>query len=202
MQQKIPRTISTIAALLVLLSATVFSSGCASILTASFPPQSEVKKGKVTTGEPDGYDYQVKKEGDRSFQLDKTPMCPELIEEYKVEKKQLRGVWLAWIYMPALGLGYFDWMYADAIANASKQSTKIGEVPTGVRRKCGSTMAAANERVFVQIPSLTEFKALKTNEKGKLDMTAVTQQYRNFISLNLFVPKQDRLQYVSTLYVQ
>ncbi|GEM_PF-1076977 len=202
MKQTGTKTIPRVAALLILLSATVFSTGCASILTASFPPTSEIKKGKVTTGEPDGYSYEIEEVKADTFQLDKAPLCPELIERYKVEQKQLRGVWLAWTYIPALGLGYFDWIYADGIASSSRNVTMIEEVPTGVRRKCGPEKVAANEKVFVQIPGLREFKALNTNDRGELDLAPITEQYRDFISLNLFVTRQDRLQYVSTLYMQ
>ena len=202
MKQTGTKTIPRVAALLVLLSSIVFSTGCASILTATFPPTSKVKEGQVITGEPDGYSYEVEKLKGNTFQLDKTPFCPELIERYKVEQKQLRGVWLAWTYIPALGLGYFDWIYADGIASASRHVTKTEEVPTGVRRKCGPKAVAANEEVFVQVPSLREFKSLQTNGRGKLDLAPITEQYQNFISLNLFVTRQDRLQYVSTLYVQ
>lgn len=189
-------------ALLILWSVIVFSSGCASIFTATFPPVSKVEKGKVTTGEPEGYKYEVQKVQENIFEIHKIPMCPELIEQYKVEKKQLRGVWLAALYIPALGLGYYDWVYADGIAKNSVQKTKIGEVPTGVRRKCGDQILASNEEMIVQIPSLNAYKSISTNNKGQVDMSPVTKEYRNFISLNLFLVKKDGLKYVSTLYVQ
>ena len=202
MKAKGTKSIFNIAALLILLCMTVFSNGCASIFTATFPPVSKVKKGRVVSGEPEGYKYNVQKVRENIFEVKKTPMCPELIERYRVEKKQLRGVWLAALYIPVLGLGYYDWVYADGIAKSSKKVTKIGEVSTGVRRECGNQTLASNEEMIVQIPSLAAYETISTNEKGKVDMSPVTREYRNFISLNLFAVKEEGLKYATTLYVQ
>jgi hypothetical protein len=175
-------------------------SGCASVITSSYPAQEKVERGEVSVGPVVGYDYDLKHLAGNRFELTRTPLCQELVEKKKISMKQPRGVYAAVAEVPFFGLGLVDWVWADAIAQGSRRVELLGKEPTDKEVVCGDQAVAPNEKLRLQFPLQGQFETLAVDADGRVDLTPALKKHPNFSSVNVFVQTDSGLKYLTTLY--
>ena len=175
-------------------------SGCASMITSTYPAQERVEEGQVTVGPIVGHDFELQHVDGNRFKLFKTPLCRELVEKKRITKKQTRGVYAAMAEVPFFGLGLVDWVWADALSENSQETRVLGREPTGRSVVCGDRVVAAHERLVLQFPVQGSFEGLQVDGQGHVDLSPALHRHPHFSSVNVFVNVHPGLKYLTTLF--
>ncbi len=181
------------------------ASGCASAITAASPPYTkEVEQGTHVEDEVRSYEYDLKSLSPvYSFQLHRTPLCPEKARMQRISRKQPRGFVLALAEMPLYGLGLLDWLYAKSISEESEEVLDTWLEPTDKLMPCGEPELASGEVVILQTPREIDVpqKTVHTDSEGKLELESVLVDHFRFGLVNLFVLSDGDLKYLRSIYI-
>lgn len=180
------------------LAVTLWSSGCATILTHTYPPVTETRQGESIQGDQAGHNYVVSREQD-TMVLMSQPLCREKIQMTEIKRKQLRGVIGAIIEIPLFGLGILDLVTAGVYSKATRVETPIDPIPGPMVSPCGDFGPAPGIAVVVQYPDSLSSKVLQTGKKGQIAIADIKPEDKTETRLTLFIRDDKGLHYVKSL---
>lgn len=176
----------------------VFTSGCATVLTQSFPPVTEIKRGESIPGDVTGYTYTVSETKD-GLTLMRQPLCRENIQITEVKRKRLHGVMWAVLEIPFYGLGIADLVTAGVYTRATMEETPKDPIPGTMVSPCGDIEPAPDLPVVIQYPSSLTKIHMRTDQNGKIPFSAIKREDEQDNRLTLFVDDPKGLYYVKSL---
>jgi hypothetical protein len=189
-------------ALVVALAVFVFGiSGCSTVLTRMGPMLYRLEDGEKTLGEFDKYNkYKFSGEiASNVIYLEKTPMCPEVVEKVRIAQKQRRGRVFSMVEVVFFGLGIVDAAKSQAVVESSKTVTPLGKYETGKFLACGEKQPAANELLIITDMQRTIHKQMETDRLGRLDLDRLLADENRILNLRVH-PASDPHSTFSLLY--
>lgn len=171
------------------------SSGCATILTQSYPAVKENVKGEAVQGDTVGYNYSLsEKAGD--WLLVKQAICRENFKTTDVTRKKLHGVIPAVFEIPFFGFGLLDLVTAGVYARATVEEHP-GEIVPGTRiYDCGDVQPAPDKTLFVQYPGSLTSREFRSGPDGAVNMNEIRPSDDRDRGWIVFVRDPDGLHYV------
>lgn len=161
-----------------------FFTGCATILTAAAPPQTTYEEGKPFPGEPSGATYSIGQE-QRRIILYKKDTCPEMKEKTRFTRKLPRGMIIAILEVPLLGLGVADLVASGLYSKISEERIFEENAPTGKLISCGEKSPAGGEDIIVEIPEIQLHRTMTTNRAGEIDLTEILKDQKGDVFVKL-----------------
>lgn len=180
-----------------LLICCVFTSGCATVLTHSFPPVTETIKGESIQGDIIGYTYSVSETKD-GLTLMRQPLCREKIQITEVKRKQLHGVMGALIEIPFFGFGILDLATAGVYSKMTLEEIPKDPIPGSELSPCGDMEPVPDFPVVIQYPASVTTKHLQTGQNGEISYSTITPLDMPDNRLTLFVRDSNGLHYVTS----
>lgn len=173
------------------------ASGCATILTCSFPKVKDTLKGEKIIGDQVDYHYSLTESKD-TLVLQRQPLCSEKIKIINVEKHQLHGVIPAMVEIPFFGLGIFDLVIAGSVSRATMVESDGGTIKSSEVVVCGDYAPVPNKVLIIQFPESFTISHLTTDEKGGVPISAILALQKKDAQFNIFVKDNNGLSYVKT----
>lgn len=177
----------------------VFTSGCATVLTHSFPPVTETKKGESIQGDITGYTYSVSETKD-GLTLMRQPLCREKIQITEVKRKQLHGVMGALLEIPFFGLGIFDLVTAGVYTKVTLEEIPKDPIPGSGLSPCGDMEPVPDFPVVIQYPASVTTKHIQTGQNGEISFGTITPLDMPDNRLTLFARDSYGLHYVTSFH--
>ncbi len=182
-----------------LLASCFFINACATIMTISAPPLSEVALDEErTSGRQVSANYQLI-EGTKEFTLVRQPYCMETAKEKIVIKKRIHGVIPAIIEVPLFGLGLVDIVIASQYSKNSVKEEEGQVVETGSIIECGEFLPAGNTELVIQCVETGETASVTTDSSGGIAADKIFAGFLKHSQLNILVKDDRCFPYISTL---
>lgn len=159
-------------------------TGCSTVLTRMGPMIYTLEDGEKSMGSPAKYEFSGSIHSNVIY-FEKTPMCPEIIEKVRIAQKQRRGRVFSMVEMVFFGLGLVDALKSQAVVEASREVTPLGEYESGKLLACGEKQPAAHEKLEISDRQRTFQKQAQTDENGRLDLDRVLADQQRVLNLSI-----------------
>ncbi|MBC2713761.1 MAG: hypothetical protein HF978_00430 [Desulfobacteraceae bacterium] len=170
-------------------------SGCSSIMTYLGPLKSELVDGETSHSELSRYDYGFQ-EGKHTLLIEKTPMCKEMVQRLRLEKKQLRGFPIAIFELIFYGFGLLDMACVYGIIENSKKVEPLAYYATGNLLVCGEKIPAGNETFVIENKIFGIHQTAITNADGLLKLDPKLSERAKMNRLNIYLKNDPSVSYV------
>ncbi len=183
----------------ILCCTSLFSSGCATVVTNYFPIKiTETKQGEKVIDTRVGYNYSLKETKD-SLVLLRQPLCSQKIKLITMEKNMVHGDVFALLEIPILGLGFLDMSMAEAASKATEKESDGGTIKSSEIIACGTIDPGANIELILGFPESISLSRVKTDDQGKIPFSAINNLSKKDSQYIVFVKEKDGVSYVQTV---